>query len=111
MLGLLALGNREPALLLTPPVSWLLLGRNKFAATAFVAAMVLTTPLLKLPHRRDRIAVGLLMLCVVVHDFRLALPRAGFQPRYRLAALKTRMDRRWRLPAKHRLHLRSRRPP
>src|SRR5580698_3206305 len=60
-----AVGNHYPALTLIPILSWVMLGRNKFAATGFIAAMVLTTPLLKLPKRRDRIAVCALMFCIV----------------------------------------------
>jgi predicted double-glycine peptidase len=60
------IANRHPALSIFPPLSWIMLGRNKFAATGFVAAMVLTTPLLKLPLRRDRIAVGTLAAGVVL---------------------------------------------
>jgi hypothetical protein len=60
------IANRHPSLSFVPPVSWLMLGRNKFAATGFIAAMVLTTPLLKLPRKRERIAVGILMLVLVL---------------------------------------------
>ena len=91
IIGLLALGNHEPLVLLTPPISWLLLGRNKFAATAFIASMVFTTPLLKLPNRRDRIAVGLLILCVVCMTSVWPVLAPVFN-HDRLAALKTRMD-------------------
>ena len=44
-----------PALSFTPPISWMMMGRKKFAILGFIAAMVLTTPLSRLPLKRDRI--------------------------------------------------------
>jgi predicted double-glycine peptidase len=60
------IANRCAALAFVPPVSWLMLGRNKFAATGFIAAMMLTTPMLKMPKPRDRVAVSILMLGAVL---------------------------------------------
>jgi Peptidase C39 family len=88
---LLALANREPAFAFIPPVSWLMMGRNKFAATGFIAAMVLTTPLLKLPNRRDRFAVGMLLLCVVCMTSVWPVLAPAFNHNY-LAGLTTRID-------------------
>ena len=50
-----------PALSFTPPVAWMMTGRNKFAVIGFVAAMVLTTPLMKLPRKRERAFVAVVM--------------------------------------------------
>ena len=58
---LFAVAFHVPALLFTPPVSWMLMGLRKFAVFGFVAAMVLTTPLSRLPKSRDRILVVVLM--------------------------------------------------
>lgn len=54
-----------PVLAFVPPFKWLLVGRRKFALIGFVAAMVLTTPLSRLPKKRDRILVSTLMGVVV----------------------------------------------
>src|SRR5579872_5249434 len=63
---LYAAGSRRPALAFLPPISWILEGRTKFAIIGFIGPVILTTPLLKLPRRRDRIAVGVLAIWVVL---------------------------------------------
>lgn len=88
---LFAVGVHYPAIALTPPISWLMLGRTKFAATGFVAAMVLTTPLLKLPGRRDRVAVFLLALSIVIFTSVWPVLAPVFN-HDRLAALVTHLD-------------------
>ncbi|MDB6125291.1 MAG: Peptidase bacteriocin processing [Pedosphaera sp.] len=65
MIVLYAAATRHPAFSFVPPISWMMMGRNKFAIIGFIGSMVLTTPMLKLPNRRDRIAISLLMVCVV----------------------------------------------
>jgi peptidase C39-like protein len=65
IISLFALARREPALAFVPPISWMMLGRTQFALTGFVGAMILTIPLLKLPQKRDRIAIAFLMVCIV----------------------------------------------
>ena len=85
------ISNRHPAISLVPPISWILLGRNKFAATGFIAAMVLTTPLLKLPLRRDRIAVSVLMVCMVLFTSIWPFLAPAFNQK-ELAALITNVD-------------------
>src|ERR1700741_2544201 len=62
---LYAVATRNPTLTFIPPISWMMMGRNKFAIIGFIGTMILTTPLMKLPKRRDRIAISLLMACVV----------------------------------------------
>jgi predicted double-glycine peptidase len=59
---LFALGRRVPRLEFVPPISWLLAGRNEFALGGLVTAWILTTPLSRLPVRRQRIAI----LCFIV---------------------------------------------
>jgi hypothetical protein len=86
------IGNRHPALALTPPVSWMMLGRNRFAAAGFMAAMVLTTPALKLPQRRDRIAVFAMMICVVLGVAVWPFLAPAFDQKH-LAGLVTDIDR------------------
>jgi len=54
-----------PALSFTPPISWMMMGRRKFAILGFIAALVLTTPLSRLPLKRDRTAIFILMTVIV----------------------------------------------
>jgi predicted double-glycine peptidase len=54
-----------PALSFMPPISWMMMGRKKFAVLGFVAAMVLMTPLSRLPQKRDRLVVFVLLVAVV----------------------------------------------
>ncbi len=58
--------SRAPQLVFLPPFSWLLMGRSKLVVMGFIVTMVLTTPLLKLPKRRDRFAVSLIMVCITM---------------------------------------------
>jgi predicted double-glycine peptidase len=53
-----------PTLSFIPPISWMMIGRKKFAVMGFTAAMVLTTPLSRLPQKRDRLVVLLLMVVI-----------------------------------------------
>ena len=54
-----------PALSFVPPISWMMMGRKKFAVLGFVATMVLTTPLSRVPRKRDRIVISILMAVMV----------------------------------------------
>lgn len=91
MIMLYALGSRVPSLSLVPPISWTMMGRSKFAIIGFIGSMVLTTPLPMLPKQRDRIAVSLLMACVVLVLSVWPFLAPAFN-RNLLAGLKTRMD-------------------
>src|SRR5262245_53493314 len=51
---------RVPAILFAWPLSWMM-GIKKFATLGFVATLVLTTLLSRLPKRRDRVMVAALM--------------------------------------------------
>lgn len=59
------LANHFPALAFAAPVSWMMMGRKKFAIMGFIAALILTTPLSRLPKRRDRIIVCLFMAVMI----------------------------------------------
>jgi len=54
-----------PGMSFTPPISWMMMGRKKFAILGFMAAMVLTTPLSRLPLKRDRIVISILMAAII----------------------------------------------
>jgi hypothetical protein len=62
---LYAMATRDPSLSFVPPISWMMIGRTKFAVIGLITAMVLTTPLSRLPRRRERIYVQLLMVTIV----------------------------------------------
>ena len=61
MIILYGVGVRIPSLSLVPPISWMMIGRNRFAWFNFAAVMVLATPLARLPQKRNRIVVCLFM--------------------------------------------------
>src|SRR6185295_18372504 len=58
---------RHPSLAFITPVSWMMMGRNKFAVVGFIATMVLTTTLSRLRLKRTRALISLLMALMVVH--------------------------------------------
>lgn len=62
---LYGIGMHAPSLAATPPFSWLLTGRTKFAIIGLLAALVLTTPLSRIPRRPARILI-LVMLALLV---------------------------------------------
>jgi predicted double-glycine peptidase len=72
-------------------ISWLTIGRKKFYILGFIAAMVLATPLSRLPNKRDRIVIAFFAAAVVfvssVWPF-----LAPLLNRSQLARLHTRMD-------------------
>ena len=86
-----AVAVQLPGLAFVPPFSWLMLGRIKFAVSGFVGAMVLTTPLMKLPKRRERVAVSALMACLVLATAVWPFLAPAFNRKY-LAGLKTFVD-------------------
>ncbi len=79
------------ALEFVPPMSWLVAGRTEFALGGFIGTMVLTTPLMRLPRRRDRLAVvlfmGLLVALCSVWPFLAPAFNRGY-----LASLRTKID-------------------
>jgi len=82
---------RNPALTLEPPISWMMMGRNKFAVIGFIATMVLTTPLSRLPGKRTRVYVAALMVVVVSVMSVWPFLAPAFNRTY-LSQLKTRLD-------------------
>ena len=85
------LANHDPALALDPPVSWMMLGRGKFAVIGFVATMILTTPLSRLRFRRERIVVGVLMAVIVGNMSVWPFLAPAFNHKF-LAHLQTHID-------------------
>lgn len=60
-----ALAYRDPAFMFMPPFSWVMLGIKKFAVFGFITTMVLTTPLSRVPQKRSRVVIGILMAFIV----------------------------------------------
>ncbi len=60
------IAGHYPAWFFTPPISWMMMGRKRFAILGFIAAMILTVPLCRLPRKRDRVAVILLMAMIIL---------------------------------------------
>jgi len=65
LIGVYDVAAHKPSLTLVPPISWMMMGRGKFATIGFIAAMVLATPSFRLPKRRDRAAVFILIVVIV----------------------------------------------
>jgi predicted double-glycine peptidase len=80
-----------PAMSFTPPISWMMMGRKKFAILGFIAAMVLTTPLSRLPLKRDRTVISILMAVVIFFLSVWPFLAPAFN-RNQLAQLQTRID-------------------
>lgn len=59
------LAFRVPGLMFSPPFSWISMGMKKYALFGFVAAMVLTTPLSRIPQRRIRMLISILMSVII----------------------------------------------
>lgn len=91
LIGIYGVAVWHPALTLEPPVSWMMMGRNKFAIIGFVTTMVLTTPLSRLPGKRARAYVVVLMVIVVSVMSVWPFLAPAFNRTY-LSRLKTRMD-------------------
>jgi predicted double-glycine peptidase len=81
----------RPALSFAPPISWLVMGRNKFASIALIATMVLTTPLSRIRTRRARLLISILMALVIVHMSLWPFLAPAFNRDY-LAKLVTQID-------------------
>lgn len=93
-LGLIVIygiASRYPGLMFMPPISWMMMGRNKFAVIGFVATMVLTTPLSRLPRQRDRWFVAALMMVIVGQMSVWPFLAPAFNRNY-LARLQTKLD-------------------
>jgi len=60
-----ALAFHVPAIMFLPPFSWVMMGIKKFAALGFIVTLVLTTPLSRIPQKRNRIMIAVLMAVIV----------------------------------------------
>jgi hypothetical protein len=80
----------RPELTMVPPLSWMLSGRAKFVCFNFVTTMVLSAPLGRLPQKRNRIMVCLLIVVLTSMSI-VPFAAPAFNRNY-LAELKTRVD-------------------
>lgn len=80
----------EPQLAVTPPVSWMMIGRSRFVCFNFVATMVLSAPLARLPQKRNRVMVQVLIVVLTLMSI-LPFIAPAFNRTF-LAGLKTRLD-------------------
>jgi len=88
---LYALAIREPSFAFVPPVSWMMMGRTKYAVIGFITAMVLATLVPRLPRQRDRIYIHILIAVVVCTKSLWPFLAPAFN-RERLRQLKTVID-------------------
>ncbi len=82
--------HRAVILSFTPPFSWVALGRREFAIGAFFSTLLFTALQPHLPIRRQRVLLGLFMVCLSVYCL-LPFLAPGCLRSY-LAGLKTRID-------------------
>ncbi len=87
-----ALAFRVPTLLFVPPFSWIMMGIKKFATLGFVATLVLTTPLSRVPQARNRIMIAALM-AVIVFFVSIWPFLAPMVDRKQLSRLQTNVDK------------------
>lgn len=80
----------EPRVTMVPPLSWMLIGRTKFVCFNFVTTMVLSAPLSRLPQKRNRVMVCLLILVLTSMSV-VPFSAPAFNRTY-LSGLKTRVD-------------------
>lgn len=93
-LGLIVIygiASRYPDLMFMPPISWMMMERNKFAIIGFVVTMVLTTPLSRLPRQRDRWFIAALMIVIVGQMSVWPFLAPAFNRNY-LARLQTKLN-------------------
>lgn len=76
---------------LIPPFKWLMSGRTEFVVTAVIITMLLTTPLSRLPQKRNRRAVVVLMIIATAYFSVLPFLFPAFEYS-RLADVDTMLD-------------------
>jgi hypothetical protein len=86
-----ALAFRVPTIMFMPPFSWMMMGIKKFATLGFVATLILTTPLSRVPQARLRMMIAVLMAVIVF--FKSIWPfLAPMIDRGQLSRLQTKLD-------------------
>lgn len=88
---LYGVGMHVPSLTNTPPFSWLVGGRTKFAIIGLLAALVLWTPLSRIRRKQARVLIVVLLGLVVWQMSVWPFLAPAFNRRH-LAALETTLD-------------------
>lgn len=86
-----ALAFHFPVIMFTPPFCWIMMGIKKFAVFGFVATTLLTTPLSRVPQKRNRMLISVLM-AVIVFGVSIWPFIAPAVDRGQLSRLQTHMD-------------------
>ena len=89
---LYGLATARPELSLRAPISWMMMGRNKFAVAGFFAAMVLTTPLSRIKPARTQMYIAVLMALMVFYFSVWPFLAPAFN-RHLLATMPTRFNK------------------
>src|SRR5438045_2151545 len=63
---MIGLPRRHYPLAFVPPFKWLVAGRTEFALVAPLAAMMMATPIARLPRRRSRWGAGIFVAIFIV---------------------------------------------
>jgi len=92
LLVVYGIASRNLAWYFTPPISWMMMGRRSSAIFGFMATMVLTTPLARLPRKRDRVLVIALMALIIFSTSVMPFLAPALS-RQQLLHLQTRMGR------------------
>jgi hypothetical protein len=80
----------QPRLRVTPPLSWVMLGRPRFVYFNFLATVLLSVPWARLPEKRSRAVVGAFIVILAAMSV-VPFLAPIFSQNY-LAGLKTRID-------------------
>ena len=91
LLSVFNVASHHPAVLFAPPVSWIMMGRRKFALVGVIATLLLTTVLPRLPKRRLRVLVAVLLGMYVLVESVMPFAAPIFNQK-ELAAMTTQVD-------------------
>ncbi len=86
LITLIGIARRNSAFELTPPVSWLMHGRTPFALTGIITTLILTTPLSRLTHQRDKVLVVVLMIFICLFTSLWPFAAPAFNRAYWISA-------------------------
>jgi predicted double-glycine peptidase len=91
LVGIIAVSRRLPRAELIPPFKWIMAGRTEFAVMALLCTMLLTAALSRLPQRRNRRAVVVLMILMTGYYSVLPFLMPAIEYSH-LASLETTLD-------------------
>lgn len=91
LIFIFALANLWPSLSVAPPISWIVLGRNKYAFGGFISTFILTAPLSRLRQKPARVLLCA-MMAVLVFGMCVWPLLPSMLDRAELLRLKTQID-------------------